>query len=503
MADEIDDAPESDVTEQLAGADAAPLDGAKPGPVTDPKAEGEAKPMGEVRALPARSAASRDLPHVMTRIFDVPLLIDAGKLDVIMGALGRRLNLVLGMPAVVTAKGPADVSGVKPGTLAVMEDGDAIQTGPLVLSGDDEDDDACPYEVTSDGIALISVGGTLVYKSSWLSAMSGMTAYASVQDAVAQAMSNPAVMGVLLQVGSNGGEANGCFDTSDAIFAMRATKPIYGVATDNAYSGAYALLSAASRIFVSRTSGVGSIGVCCVHVDQSAADKMDGLKYSYVYSGDRKIDANPHAPLSAEARDVLQAESDRIRQLFAGSVAKYRGLSVDAVLGTQAAMFFGENAVAAKLADAMGTPAEALAALRADLAAKAQANILRIEPPVAAPATVDAPAARPDNTQPRQGEVIDLAAVRDLAVGDAATLHAEIVGLCILAGAPQMASEFITSKAGLEDVRAKLQAIRAQASDARSTQGHILPDADINPARSAAASWEHAIVAVRGKLKGK
>ncbi|WP_196302053.1 S49 family peptidase, partial [Ralstonia solanacearum] len=46
-----------------------------------------------------------------------------------------------------------------------------------------------------------------------------------------------------------------------------AVKPVWAVANDMAFSAAYALASAASRLFVSRTGGVGSIGVIAMHVD--------------------------------------------------------------------------------------------------------------------------------------------------------------------------------------------------------------------------------------------
>lgn len=454
------------------------------------------------RALQSdRRKIVRDLPHVMTRIFGTPLLIDAAKLDVILAALGPRLNLILS-PMLVKADADFDLSNQKPGAIA----GDASQMR-IGFADDDSDDDECPYDVTQDGIALMYVNGTLVYKTSWLGALSGMTSYASIEDCAMQAAADPSVKGILLHVGSNGGEANGCFDTSDAIFALRSQKPIYGVATDNAFSGGYALLSAASKVFVSRTSGVGSIGVCCLHVDQSNADKMDGLKYTYVYSGDRKIDGNPHAPLTAEARDVLQADCDRVRQLFAASVAKYRGLSVDAVLGTQASLFFGENAVAAKLADAIGTPGDALAALRADIAAQSAGGVLRIEA-APTPAQVEAPAQIAEVAVDRiaavaPGNVVNIDSVRSAAGADAAALHVEIIELCALADAPELAAGFIRNRIGLADVREQLQLHRAKASNSRPISGHILPDAGDNHAQTVAAGWAKAAAAARGSLKGK
>ena len=63
----------------------------------------------------------------------------------------------------------------------------------------------------------------------------------------------------------------GNFDLVDRIFAARGVKPIRAYAAESAYSAAYSIASAADDITVSRTGGVGSIGVVTVHADYSQA----------------------------------------------------------------------------------------------------------------------------------------------------------------------------------------------------------------------------------------
>ncbi|NIH11594.1 MAG: hypothetical protein G5702_04515 [Serratia symbiotica] len=58
---------------------------------------------------------------------------------------------------------------------------------------------------------------------------------------------------------SPGGEVAGCFDLVDEIYHTRGSKPIHSILTKNAYSAAYAIASAADRIHVPRTGGVGSL----------------------------------------------------------------------------------------------------------------------------------------------------------------------------------------------------------------------------------------------------
>jgi signal peptide peptidase SppA len=252
---------------------------------------------------------------------------------------------------------------VEPTRLNIMVN--SMGTGDMQPAGNPS------YRLTQDGIAVIGIDGLLVYRSNWLSELSSITTYGRIQESLDRAMADPSVRGVLLEIDSPGGEINGCFDLSDGIFQARTQKPIYGVAADDAYSAAYALLSACSKAFVSRTSGVGSIGVVAMHVDQSAADKAEGLKYTFISSGQNKTDGNSHQPLTPGATQSVQQECNRLANMFAGSVAKYRGISAQSLLAMGGACFFGDKAVGSKLADGVGTPQDAMAALRSKIASSA------------------------------------------------------------------------------------------------------------------------------------
>ncbi|TOL42864.1 serine peptidase, partial [Vibrio parahaemolyticus] len=71
--------------------------------------------------------------------------------------------------------------------------------------------------------------------------------------------------GICLDIDSPGGEVAGCFDLVDLIYELRGKKPIYAILSENAYSAAYAIASAADKIYVPRTGGVGSVGVIVIH----------------------------------------------------------------------------------------------------------------------------------------------------------------------------------------------------------------------------------------------
>ena len=97
-----------------------------------------------------------------------------------------------------------------------------------------------------------------MHKSYGLDAMSGLRSYVDIQQEIEDAAADPAIRGILLDLDSPGGEVAGAFELSDAIYAARASKPVFAVANANAFSAAYLLASAAERVYAGQTSGLGN-----------------------------------------------------------------------------------------------------------------------------------------------------------------------------------------------------------------------------------------------------
>ncbi len=180
-------------------------------------------------------------------------------------------------------------------------------------------------------------------------------------------MNDANVQAILLDIDSPGGETNGCFDLSDYIYSVRRAKPIYAVADDIALSAAYAIASAASKIYVTRTGAVGSVGVYALHAEQSGFDKALGVKYTYIHHGAKKVDGNPHEPLSEGATAEIQAEVDRQSKIFVDTVARNRGVGAGRIEATDAGLLWGGNAIPL-FADEEGGLDDAMDVLRAMIA---------------------------------------------------------------------------------------------------------------------------------------
>jgi len=256
------------------------------------------------------------------------------------------------------------------------------------------------YTVTESGIAVIPIVGPLVARGDWLTTLLGTTEYGAVADALAAAADDPAVRGIVLEVDSAGGEVGGLLDLVEEVGAIRqrSAKPLWAVASEAALSAAYAIASAADRIYVTRTGEVGSVGVVAVHLDESAADAMAGLKWTLIHAGARKTDGNPHEPLSPRATADIQADVDALYAELVALVAGNRSLSGEAIRATDAAIYRGEKAVKVGLADRVGTVAQAFADLEAALETKriragptANRSVVRQSPPPARTRTMNSP----------------------------------------------------------------------------------------------------------------
>lgn len=86
---------------------------------------------------------------------------------------------------------------------------------------------------------------------------------------------------------------------------------------------------------VTRTSGIGSVGVIAMHIDQSGMDAKAGLQYTPIVAGAYKNDLSPHTAITDEARAMLQAEVDRLYGLFIDTVASHGRLTADALRATE------------------------------------------------------------------------------------------------------------------------------------------------------------------------
>lgn len=433
--------------------------------------------------------------RIASRVFDSPLMLSESQAEVIAKVL---------RPHLLEGKLVLPVQGQYPDPSEPEDDREMPDTAKKC------------YTITPEGIAVIPICGTLVRKSDWMQALCGMTSYEKIAEDVTDAATDPMVRGIVLDIDSGGGEVSGLFDLLDILTEAGRLKPMWAVANDDCFSAAYAIASCAERIFVTRTGGVGSVGVIAMHLDVSAADQMEGLKYTVLTAGKFKAEFNAHEPLSAHATQTLQAELDRLYELFVGAVALHRGMTADAVRGTEAQLYFGPNGLGAGLADEVGTLPDAISSLAARLdnarralggapltGSRGQRVASAEQEPLLSAEMMDEM-----REQSRRGtaalstsreEATMSAETEDAAASAAAEPQASASGendrevivlfaqgrkegikyvsdvneLCALAGLPGAAGGFIQKGLSLDDVRAALLEKKAAQSDAQTVTAHL------------------------------
>ena len=431
------------------------------------------------------------LVHLASRLYGTPLLIARAKLDTLLAVLGPRIGL-----------GPTELA------LPVIAPS-SIEPVP-----------------TMPGIAIIPIHGTLVRRAVGLDAASGLTSYARIAADIDAALASPDVAGILLDIDSPGGEAGGVFELSAHIRAANAVKPVWAHAGDSAFSAGYAIACAARRVTLAQTGGVGSIGVIALHIDQSVRNAQNGLSVTALYAGAHKNDATPHAPLTPQATDALQSEIDRLYALFVDHVARMRGLDADAVRATEAALYFGSDAVTAGLADAVAPFNAVLAefstalgrhspgsngplpgantplASPVRLALPSLPEISMTLPTEAAPAQptpTAAPPAAPPTILPTAPPVVPApaAALTAAVIADAHAEATAIAELCLLAGCPERTTEFLVAGMGAAQVRQVL--LQARADQVEIASHHVAGNTSAASA-SASATPNPVLDAVRKRI---
>jgi signal peptide peptidase SppA len=269
---------------------------------------------------------------------------------------------------------------------------DHARSGELFARAQDDDDDDFwpddddwlayfrPY-VVKDGILQIPVQGVLLHKFPY-SFGRWATGYQYIERALARGLADPEVRGIALVCDTPGGMVAGCFECCDKIYEARGRKPIKAYASDSAYSAGYAIASSADSITVTRSGGVGSIGVVSTHFEyEKMLDRM-GIKVTFIYAGKHKVDGNAYEALSDTAKKRMQNRVDKLYGVFTGMVSRNRDMDEGEVRATEALTYDAEEGIEVGLADKIGALDEELALFASEFAETGDEDMAVTQPNV-------------------------------------------------------------------------------------------------------------------------
>ena len=218
------------------------------------------------------------------------------------------------------------------------------------------------YVVTSGGVALITVSGVLMPKTTGMANMCspGAASSASVlREHIQRAEQDPKVRSALLYIDSPGGNILGVSEAAAALQALSAVKPTVSYTDGLMCSALYWIGSAAPKVYVSGPMvQVGSIGVRMDTADTSGADAKAGVARKTFTFGKYKARGGTGSGGDASSYDAhMQDQVDYLGSLFADAVSAQRGIELERVLSDLATgqVFIGQQAIDARLADGVMT----------------------------------------------------------------------------------------------------------------------------------------------------
>ena len=170
----------------------------------------------------------------------------------------------------------------------------------------------------------VKIVGPITKRDSFWAMLFGGASVEGISTTLRELAADDSVGGVLLDIDSPGGTADGLSELAGEVRKLAQSKRVTALANGMMASAAYWIGSQADEIVATPDALVGSVGVFVVHDDISGRLEMMGVKPTYVFAGKYKTEFNSDEPLTDEARSHLQEIVDETYDLFVADVAQGR-----------------------------------------------------------------------------------------------------------------------------------------------------------------------------------
>lgn len=280
-----------------------------------------------------------------------------------------------------------------------------------------------------NGVAVVPVVGPIFRYANLFTEISGATSTQVLATDIQQALDDPKIRAIVLNIDSPGGVASGINELAELIYAGRDCKRIVSYIGGTGASAGYWIASAASEIVIDEASLAGSIGVVVEAVVEG--ENATGRKRYQIVSRNAP---NKRPDLATEeGRAKIGETIDALGEVFVGKVARNLGVAAEEVpeMGDHGGLRVGADAVKHGLAHRVGS----LEALITELAKLAITTNPRIHTMTTVTTTAELRTALAAGTDPATIEITqasqpDLGAIRT----EAATVERErIKGINALA----------------------------------------------------------------------
>lgn len=204
-------------------------------------------------------------------------------------------------------------------------------------------------------VAVVPVTGPVFRYANLFTQISGATSLEVLAKDFTSALEDPQVSAIVLDINSPGGQVTGIAEFAAMVRA--ASKPVVAYVDGMAASAAYWIAAAAQEVIMGKSAMAGNVGAVL-----SLDLRKDPHKAEIVSS--QSPNKRPDAATDA-GRAQLQALVDAQARVFIEDVAAFRGKTPEAVVKdwNGGAVFIAADAVAAGMADRIGTLEEVIAGL--------------------------------------------------------------------------------------------------------------------------------------------
>jgi len=207
--------------------------------------------------------------------------------------------------------------------------------------------------------AIINVEGTILPKAGMLEMMCGAFSLELFQKNLKELATNDLVKNIIIDFDTPGGVVTQVPETADLIAEVAKTKNVIAYSNGMIASAGYYLASQCSRIFISKSAEVGSIGVRVAYVDSSKHYEQEGYKVEVFDSGEFKSMGIAGKSLTDNQRKLIQDGVDKCFAEFKSYVLAKRTVGDESMQGQ---MFDSDEALTAGLIDGVINDLESLVA---------------------------------------------------------------------------------------------------------------------------------------------
>lgn len=204
-------------------------------------------------------------------------------------------------------------------------------------------------------VAVVPVTGPIFRYANLFTQISGATSLEVLAKDFTTALDDPNVSAIVLDINSPGGQATGIAEF--AAMVRGAAKPVIAYVDGMAASAAYWIASAAQEVVMSKSAMAGNVGAVLSLDTRKDPNKADIVSSQ---SPNKRPDVTTDA-----GRAQLQGLVDALAKVFIEDVAAFRGKTPSAVVSdwNGGAVLIAADAVAAGMADRIGTLEEVIAGL--------------------------------------------------------------------------------------------------------------------------------------------